>query len=70
MKRDSFLDNDEQIMCFTEQRMGYHDAIRIFNVHRDGDGTVRACIRGGNKVEPNVSIEIKSSTDQIAWHVW
>jgi hypothetical protein len=44
VKRVSFSDDDEQIVCITEQRMGFQGAIRIFNVHRDGDGTVRACM--------------------------
>lgn len=44
VKRVSFSDDDEQIVCITEQRMGHQGAIRIFNVHRDGDGTVRACM--------------------------
>jgi len=44
VKRVSFSDDDEQIVCITEQRMGHQGAIRIFNVHRDGDGTVRECI--------------------------
>jgi WD40 repeat protein len=43
VKRVSFSDDDEQIVCITEQRMGFQGTIRIFNVHRDGDGTVRTC---------------------------
>ena len=44
VKRVCFSDDDEQIVCITEQRMGYQGAIRIFNIHRDGDGTERACM--------------------------
>jgi WD40 repeat protein len=44
VKRVSFSDDDEQIVCITEQRMGHQDAICISNVHRDGDDTVRACV--------------------------
>jgi hypothetical protein len=43
VKHVSFSDDDEQIVCITKQRVGRQGAIRIFNVHRDGDGTVRAC---------------------------
>jgi translation initiation factor 3 subunit I len=42
VKRVSFSHDDEQIVCITEQRMGRQGAIRILNVHRDGDGTVCA----------------------------
>jgi len=41
VKRVSFSDDDEQIVCITEQRMGHQGAIRIFDVHRDDDGTVQ-----------------------------
>ena len=42
VKRVSFSDDDEQVVCITEQRMGHQGAIRIFNINRDGDGTQRA----------------------------
>jgi translation initiation factor 3 subunit I len=42
VKRVCFSDDDAQVVCITEQRMGYQGAIRIFNIHRDGDGTQRA----------------------------
>jgi translation initiation factor 3 subunit I len=42
VKRVSFSDDDEQVVCITEQRMGHQGAIRIFDINRDGDGTQRA----------------------------
>jgi len=39
VKRVSFSDDDEQVVCITEQRMGHQGAIRIFNISRDDDGT-------------------------------
>ncbi|KAH8104640.1 WD40 repeat-like protein [Cristinia sonorae] len=39
VKRVAFSDDDEQIVCVTEQRMGYQGAIRVFNINRDGDGS-------------------------------
>ena len=42
VKRVSFSDDDEQVVCITEQRMGHQGAIRIFNISRDNDGTQRA----------------------------
>jgi translation initiation factor 3 subunit I len=41
VKRVSFSDDDEQVVCITGQRMGHQGAIRIFNI-RDDDGTPRA----------------------------
>ncbi len=41
VKRVAFSEDDDQVVCITEQRMGYQGAIRIFNINRDGDGTVR-----------------------------
>jgi translation initiation factor 3 subunit I len=42
VKRVSFSDDDEQVVCITGQRMGHQGAIRIFNINRDDDGTPRA----------------------------
>jgi translation initiation factor 3 subunit I len=42
VKRVAFSDDDQQVVCITEQRMGHQGAIRIFNINRDGDGTQRA----------------------------
>ncbi|KAG9316014.1 WD40-repeat-containing domain protein [Chiua virens] len=39
VKRAVFSDDDERIVCITEQRMGHQGAIRVFRVKRDGDGT-------------------------------
>ncbi|THH30046.1 hypothetical protein EUX98_g4150 [Antrodiella citrinella] len=39
VKRVAFSEDDEQIVCVTEQRMGYQGAIRVFRINRDGDGT-------------------------------
>jgi translation initiation factor 3 subunit I len=41
VKRVAFSDDDEQVVCITEQRMGYQGAIRIFNINREGDGKKR-----------------------------
>jgi len=41
VKRVAFSDNDEQVVCITEQRMGYQGAIRIFNINREGEGKIR-----------------------------
>ena len=41
VKSVAFNETDDQVVCITEQRMGYQGAIRVFNVNRDGDGTRR-----------------------------
>lgn len=41
VKRVAFSEDDDQIVCITEQRMGYQGAIRIFSINRDGNGTER-----------------------------
>ena len=41
VKRVSFSEDDDQIVCITEQRMGYQGAIRVFEINREGDGTDR-----------------------------
>ena len=41
VKRVAFSEDDSQIVCVTEQRMGYQCAIRIFRVNRDEDGRER-----------------------------
>ena len=41
VKRVAFSEDDDQVVCITEQRMGYQGAVRIFNINRDGDGTAR-----------------------------
>ena len=41
VRRVAFSEDDDQIVCITEQRMGYQGAIRIFNINRDGDGRDR-----------------------------
>lgn len=41
VKRVAFNEDDSQVVCVTEQRMGYQSAIRVFNVNRDGDGRDR-----------------------------
>lgn len=37
----AFNETDDQLVCITEQRMGFQGAIRVFNINRDGDGTKR-----------------------------
>ncbi|OSX57275.1 hypothetical protein POSPLADRAFT_1041770 [Postia placenta MAD-698-R-SB12] len=39
VKRVAFSDEDDQIVCITEQRMGHQGAVRIFSVNREDDGT-------------------------------
>ncbi|KAG6331068.1 hypothetical protein ID866_8020, partial [Astraeus odoratus] len=39
VKRVAFSDDDERVVCITEQRMGHQGAIRVFKINRDGDGT-------------------------------
>ncbi|KAL5512769.1 hypothetical protein ACEPAG_3035 [Sanghuangporus baumii] len=39
VKRVAFSPDSTQIVCITEQRMGYQAAIRIFDINREGDGT-------------------------------
>jgi translation initiation factor 3 subunit I len=41
VKRVAFSQDDQQVVCITEQRMGHQCAIRVFNVNREGDGTNR-----------------------------
>lgn len=42
VKRVAFSEDDEQVVCITEQRMGHQGAVRIFNINREGDGSNRA----------------------------
>ncbi|TFY71064.1 hypothetical protein EVG20_g1930 [Dentipellis fragilis] len=39
VKHVAFNEDDDQIVCITEQRMGHQGAIRVFNINREGDGT-------------------------------
>jgi len=39
VKRVAFSEDDTQVVCITEQRMGHQGAIRVFDIERDGDGT-------------------------------
>lgn len=41
VKRVAFSEDDEQLVCITEQRMGFQGAIRVFNINREGDGKDR-----------------------------
>ena len=40
VKRVAFSEDDDQIVCITEQRMGYQGAIRVFKINRE-DGSKR-----------------------------
>jgi translation initiation factor 3 subunit I len=42
VKRVAFNEDGTQVVCVTEQRMGYPSTIRVFDINRDGDGTNRA----------------------------
>lgn len=42
VKRVVFSDDDERVVCITEQRMGHQGAVRVFRLNRDGDGTERS----------------------------
>ncbi|KAJ3918571.1 WD40 repeat-like protein [Lentinula edodes] len=39
VKRVAFSEDDKQVVCITEQRMGFQCTIRVFNINRTGDGT-------------------------------
>ncbi|KAJ3986863.1 WD40 repeat-like protein [Lentinula detonsa] len=39
VKRVAFSEDDKQVVCITEQRMGYQCTIRVFNISRNGDGS-------------------------------
>jgi len=39
VKRVAFSADNSQVVCITEQRMGYQGAVRIFDLNRSGDGT-------------------------------
>lgn len=41
VKRVAFSEDDLQVVCITEQRMGFQSAIRIFDINREGDGKQR-----------------------------
>ena len=41
VKRVAFSEDDSQVVCVTEQRMGHQSAIRVFNINREGDGRTR-----------------------------
>ena len=41
VKRVAFSEDDSQVVCITEQRMGYQCTIRVFNINREGDGKNR-----------------------------
>lgn len=41
VKRVAFNEDDDQIVCITEQRMGYQSTVRVFDINREGDGTNR-----------------------------
>jgi translation initiation factor 3 subunit I len=41
VKRVAFSEDDDKIVCITEQRMGHQGAIRVFNINREGDSTKR-----------------------------
>jgi translation initiation factor 3 subunit I len=43
VKRVAFSQDDSQIVCITEQRMGHQGAVRVFDIVRTGDGTKRKC---------------------------
>ncbi|KAG5219968.1 translation initiation factor eIF [Salix suchowensis] len=40
VKRVAFSEDDRQVVCITEQRMGYQCAIRVFDINREDDGTI------------------------------
>jgi translation initiation factor 3 subunit I len=44
VKRAAFSDDDNQVVCITEQRMGYQGAIRVFNINREGEGKNRESV--------------------------
>ncbi|KAG1776483.1 WD40-repeat-containing domain protein [Suillus placidus] len=42
VKRVAFSEDDERVVCITEQRMGHQCVIRVFKLNRDGDGTAQS----------------------------
>lgn len=40
VKRVAFSEDDDQVVCITEQRMGHQGAIRVFDINRE-QGTKR-----------------------------
>lgn len=44
VKRVAWSEDDNQVVCITEQRMGYQCAVRIFDIDREGDGTNRTLL--------------------------
>jgi len=42
VKRVAFSEDDSQVVCVTEQRMGYQSAIRVFDINREGDGRTQS----------------------------
>ena len=41
VKRVAFNETGTQVVCITEQRMGFQCAIRVFDINQNGDGTKR-----------------------------
>ena len=44
VKRVAFSEDDKQVVCVTEQRMGHQCAIRVFDIDASGDGTKRVSL--------------------------
>ncbi|TFK52350.1 WD40 repeat-like protein [Heliocybe sulcata] len=42
IKRVAFSQDDDQIVCITEQRMGYQSTVRVFDINKEGDGTAQS----------------------------
>lgn len=41
VKTVAFSEDDKQVVCVTEQRMGHQCAIRVFDIEREDDGSDR-----------------------------
>lgn len=53
VKRVAFSEDDKQVVCITEQRMGYQCAIRVFDINRE-DGTKRASLNYLFSLHPSI----------------
>lgn len=65
VKSVAFNETDDQVVCITEQRMGYQGAIRVFNINRDGDGARRSSLNHQRRhgcADPRFSTETSEPT--------
>jgi len=57
VRRVAFSEDDKQLVLFTEQRMGYQGAIRVFNInHKDGSNQSEDPVHNFNPVGSKVTV--------------